>query len=108
RLRWAGKLRDRNLSLDEARKILTCEKDTVSFDQLTGEHSPYFDQFLNGATLWPRCLVFVEPVTGASLNLETPFLRTAEETYREAKKVWRLRIDGTVERNFLFGTVLAK
>jgi hypothetical protein len=105
---WAGRLRARNLLLEQACKILRYKKSTISFDQLSGEYSPYFDRFFNGATLWPRCLVFVEPVQEANLNLATPFVRTAEETYRESKKDWRLRVDGTVERDFLFGTVLAK
>jgi hypothetical protein len=65
RFRWAGKLRGRNLSLDDARKILTSEKDMVSFDTVSGEYSPYFDRFFQGATLMPRCLAFVEPVKGS-------------------------------------------
>ncbi len=108
RFKWSGKMPVRNMSLREAQPILTCEADTVSFDAIQGECSPYYNYFLNGATLWPRCLVFVEPVKDAQLNLRAPFLRTADDTYAESKKHWRLRVEGTVEREFLFGTVLAK
>ena len=108
RFSYCGKMPRRNLSLADARPILKCNNDTVSFDGVSGEYSPYYDRFLNGATLWPRCLVFVEPVKGAQLNLKTPFLKTADDTYEESKKEWKLRVEGLVEREFLFGTVLAK
>jgi hypothetical protein len=108
RFSYSGKMPRRNLSLIDARSILSRAEDTKSFEGFGGERSPYYDKFLNGATLYPRCLVFVEPVKGAQLNLRTPFLRTAEETYEESKKEWKLRVEGTIEREFLFGTVLAK
>jgi len=108
RFSYTGKMSLRNLSLAAAAPMLDQEEDTVSFDGAVAEPSPYFDKFLNGATLWPRCLVFVEPVKDAQLNLRTPFLRTSEETYAESKKAWRFRVEGIVERQFLFGTVLAK
>ena len=108
RFTHAGKMPRRNLSLNDARPLLTWKEDTVSFDQVSAEYSPYYDKFLNGATLWPRCLVFVEPVKDARLNLKTPFVRTASDAYDESKEAWRLRVEGTVESEFLFGTVLAK
>jgi methylase of polypeptide subunit release factors len=108
RFSYAGKMPRRNLCLTDALPILTCEQGTISFDGPSGQPSPYYDRFLNGATLWPRCLVFVEPVKDAQLNLKTPFLRTAADTYEESKKAWKLHVEGTVERDFLFGTVLAK
>jgi hypothetical protein len=108
RFNYSAKMPRRNLSLADARPLLAREEELISFDGVSGEYSPYYDKFLNGATLWPRCLVFVEPVKGAQLNLKTPFLRTAEDTYEESKKDWRLRVEGVVECEFLFGTVLAK
>ena len=105
---YSGKLPRSNLSLIDARSILGCKEDLISFNGVQSVYSPYYDKFLNGATLWPRCLVFAEPVKGARLNLKIPFLRTAEEAYEESKPAWRLRVEGLVEREFLFGTVLAK
>ena len=108
RFSYSGKMPRRNLSLAAALPILARTEDTVSFDGFSGEPSPYFDKFLNGATLWPRCLVFVEPVKEAQLNPKTPFVQTAADTYEESKENWRLRVEGTIEHEFLFGTVLAK
>jgi hypothetical protein len=108
RFNWSGKMPARNLSLREARPILTCEEGTISFDTVGGEYSPYYDRFLNGATLWPRCLVFVEPAKEAQLNVRTPFLRTSSEAFAESKKQWELQIEGIVEQKFLFGSLLAK
>ena len=108
RLNYTAKMARRNLSLADARPLLTREEELISFNGVVAEFSPYYDKFLNGATLWPRCLVFVEPVKGAQLNLKAPFLKTAEDTYDESKEHWRLRVEGVVEREFLFGTVLAK
>src|SRR5439155_14727674 len=83
---YAGKMPRRNLSLAAARPILSYDQDTVSFDNVSGEYSPYFERFFNGATLWPRCLVFVEPVEDAQPYLKTPFLRTAAKSFEGAKK----------------------
>ena len=105
---WSGKMPSRNLSLREAWTILTSEENVISFDHVSVEFSPYYDRFLQGASLMPRCLIFVEPVKDAQLNLRTPFLRTAADTYAESKKDWRLQVEGTIEREFLFGTVLSK
>jgi SAM-dependent methyltransferase len=106
--RWAGKLRERNLSLDDARKILTCEQDTVSFDTAATERSPYYDLVANGATLFPRSLCFVEPMASATLNLKTPFIRSSDDGQVDAKKDWRLKIEGRIERVFLYASFLSK
>jgi len=108
RFSYSGKMPRRNLSLQDALPCLAHDQDKVSFDGCSGEPSPYFEKFLNGATLWPRCLVFVEPVKDVQLNPQTPFVKTADDTYEESKENWRLRVEGTIEHEFLFGTVLAK
>lgn len=108
RWKWSGALVRRNLPLKEARLILESVEDTASFDTANGNYSPYYDRFLNGATLWPRCLVFVEPVPDTTLNTKSPFLQTAADTFAESKIAWRMRVEGQVEARFLFATVLAK
>jgi hypothetical protein len=108
RYRWAGKLRHSNLSLDEAHKILTCEKDSISFDSVTIDHSPYYELVLNGATIFPRSLCFVEPAPSATLNRRTPFIRSSEDGQADAKADWRLRIEGKLETRFLYGSFLSK
>src|SRR5207249_222609 len=78
------------------------------FAAVTDRRSDYYDRFQVGATLFPRCFFFVEPARDAALNLETPFLRTSDDAWDEAKEQWRLKCEGKVEKEFLFGTVLAK
>jgi len=106
--RWTGKLRARNLDLNDARQMLTFKEDRISFASGIREYSPYFDHFFQGATLVPRCVCFVEPAAEAVLNIKAPFLRTSEEAYAGAKKQWKLRVEGNVEDEFLFGTALAR
>jgi hypothetical protein len=108
RTQWFGKLPAKNVHLKTAGKSLTFKRDDFDFIIVSAPLSPYFDRFLQGATLVPRCLCFVEPPPDAAPNVNTPFLRTSADAYAESKKDWRVKIDGKVEKNFLFGTVLAK
>jgi len=108
RFSWSGKMPARNLSLREARPLLTCEGDTISFDAVSYEYSPYYDLVANGATLFPRSLCFVEPVQGAVSNRRAPFVRTSRDALQDAKPDWRLEIEGKVDAKFLYGTFLSK
>lgn len=105
---WTGKLPNRNASYDDAKLCLTQRKGSFDFVIATEALSPYYDSFLQGATLVPRCLVFAEPPQDVSLNVDTPFLRTSNGAWEESKPQWRLKVEGKVEKEFLFGTVLAK
>lgn len=108
RLNYTAKLPRRNLSLADARPLLEREEDLITFNGVVPEYSPYFNLFLQGATLVPRCLCFVEPVKDAVLNVKTPFVRTSDDAFDDAKREWKIRVEGVVERKFLFGSLLAK
>ena len=107
---WYGDLArgDRNLPWSKANAFLKSEEGSWSFLAESTVRSPYYPQILQGATLVPRCLWFVEPPPNQTLNVKTPFLRTAKAVYKTAKKPWNLEVEGKVEREFLFGTVLAE
>jgi len=84
------------------------DRGTFSFLGTDVKSKHYYDRFLQGATLVPRCFWFVQPQKGAAKNVKAPHLETSDATYEEAKEEWRLRFQGRIEREFLFETVLAK
>lgn len=109
---WSGDLSrgQRNLSWAKAKAILRSASGTWSFMSGTSEAlSPYYPHVLQGATLVPRSLWFVEPPPNQPVNLRTPFLRTAKSVKAGAKKPWKkIEVKGKVEKEFLFGTALSE
>jgi methylase of polypeptide subunit release factors len=108
RTKWAGRLRQRNANLADARPSLSSVKDEYSFIIAGKPQSAYFDRFLNGANLYPRCVIFVSPPKDKPVIAEAPFLATSEEALKDSKPNWRVKISGQVEKGLLYGTVLAK
>ena len=108
RTKWVGRLRQRNANLADARPSLSSENDTLSFIIAGKPQSAYFDRFLNGANLYPRCPIFVSPPKDKPLIADAPFLATSDEAWKDSKPNWRVRLSGQVEKEILFGTVLAK
>ncbi|MBI5385484.1 MAG: N-6 DNA methylase [Verrucomicrobia bacterium] len=108
RTKWAANLPQRNANLTEARRLLSSEQDLFSFLANGVPLSPYFEKFLNGANLYPRCPIFVAPPEDRPLIAEAPFLETSGDALRESKPNWRVKLAGQVEKALLFGTVLAK
>ncbi|MGH9352851.1 MAG: N-6 DNA methylase [Terriglobia bacterium] len=113
--RWGGEIPrgERNISWDQAKTILHPDKGKWSFLAESSAKSPYFPLVLQGATLVPRSLWFVEPRPqtgiGPGLILKAPSLRTATAARLGAKEPWKkLEIEGIVERECLFGTLLAE
>jgi len=109
---WSGDLPrgQRNLSWQQAKEMLKFGKASWSFLSLPEARSPYFPHVFQGATLVPRSLWFVEPPVDRPLVVKTPFLRTSKAASAGAHKPWKLeaKVEGRVEREFLFGTALAE
>lgn len=105
---WSGNLPQKNLRWPAAKAMLKSNKERHSFLGEGTGHSPYLPQMVNGATLYPRCLWFVEPPQDRTINLNAPFLRTTRSAKALAKGPWRVEMEGAVEREFLFGTALAE
>ena len=107
---WTGELRpeQRNVQWSQAQNVLKSEAGKWSFLQVPEEKSPYFSSVLQGATLVPRCLWFVEPPPEQPVNFKTPFLRTPNSIVTSAKNPWKVKLKGKVETKFLFGTALAE
>lgn len=108
RTKWAAKLPHRNVNLAEARRLLSSKQDALSFLAHGQPRSPYFERFLNGANLYPRCPIFVAPPEDKPLIADAPRLETSEEALKDSKPNWRVKLSGQVEKELLFGTVLAK
>ena len=105
---WVGSLPEKNLRWSAVGSVLRSGKELYSFLGEGTGHSPYYPSFLQGATLVPRCLWFVEPPTDRPLNQNTPFLQTAKSAKAMAKKPWEVELEGTVETDYLYGTALAE
>lgn len=72
--------------------------------------SPYLKSIKEGATLVPRCLWFVQPVSSLyGINRERPALETNPEVERAAKRPWQdTRLQGEVEAKYLYATMLSR
>lgn len=106
---YEGKLRRKNIELKVAKKdFKSIEKDRFQFLDFEINCPYYYERFFQGATLVPRCFWFIQPTPGAVHNINAPFLETCIDAKKEAKKPWEVFLQGRVEKEFLYDTVLAK
>lgn len=107
-LHLSGQLPSRNASYGEAQtRLRKTENDYAS--QPATEPSPYWGEVTQGASLAPRCAWFVTPPESALLiDQRRPYLVTDASTERQAKPPWKgIRMEGGVESDFLFATLLS-
>ncbi len=105
---WAGTLPKKNLTLKQCGRALTREDARHSFLDRGESQSPYYHRAFQGATLNPHTLWFVEIDQNVPLNVSRPMLKTSEEAFRLCKeKKWKMKVKGTVEKEFLFATALS-
>ncbi|MCS7237552.1 MAG: SAM-dependent methyltransferase [Thermoguttaceae bacterium] len=106
-LRLGGELPGRNVSWDEARSVLKEIQETFSLPRELGQ-SPYYDHVFQGASLVPRALWFVRTLPDARVDRQMPYLETDPSVDAQAKPPWKgLRVEGKVESDFLFATLLS-
>jgi hypothetical protein len=98
----------KNMAWEAARKHLTVTKTKRTFPSESLQRSYYYPHFLQGATIVPRCFWFVQQAKDAAIHKEIPHLETSDETLEEAKNPWKRRVQGRVEKRFIYETVLAK
>jgi hypothetical protein len=117
------KLRRKNASLEEANQALTVTPEelfltqkgkrsflTTSKTLTTPGGSFYRPHFKRGADIYPRPFWFMEikphPIFG--FDPSSPYVQTAARAVREAKKAYKeLRLEGNIERDFLYATLLS-
>lgn len=103
----SGKLNFKNIDLENAKKTLKITKTSFEPAVLSCKRSQYYDAFYEGATIVPRNFYFVSLVKDSFLgiNPQAPMIKSDENNV--TKKPWdKVILDGQVESNFLFGTLL--
>jgi len=118
-----GKLSRKNATLEEAMKSLKLTKTSFAVSEIgsrsflapeggmpaiKGERSYYFDKFVEGATIVPRPLWFVDierhPKFG--FNPQIPYISTTQRALERTKKEYEgVKMDGNIERIFLYATL---
>jgi hypothetical protein len=105
-----GSLPRRNATASEAESCLA--RTTGEFSPLVGasQSSPYLEEVFQGAILIPRNFWYVRLHSGALvIDHERPHVETDPEIDADAKPPWKgLRLEGPVERQFLFGSLLTE
>lgn len=105
---YLGRLPFKNMNLKAAKKHLEIQKSIHSFPSTSIESKYYYNRFLQGATIVPRSFWFVQQDKNAARHKKIPYLETSSETLKESKKPWQIKLQGRIEENLLFETVLAK
>ncbi len=109
--KFSGSLESRNLRLAEAKHQLNIQESSYAPPILEGQKSPYYFALRMGARLAPRPFWFVDFVSHPILriNPKTPKVKTTEESRRQAKGKWnRVELEGNVEADYIFATLLSK
>jgi hypothetical protein len=105
---YKAKLPRKNMTWRDSSGQFDVEVGALSFAGNQVRSPEYYNRFLQGATLVPRCFWFVELRAGAAPNDKAPHLETSHEALAESKPEWRVQIRGQIETEFLYQTVLAK
>jgi hypothetical protein len=102
--RYIGKLPDRNVKFSEAKTKLLTEVCKYMPPDFSAEPSYYYDKFKVGASIFPRSLYFVDIISHTN-SQDT--VKTSPEIYHIVKEPWKIVLDGCVEDDFLYATLLA-
>ena len=102
--RYACELPDRNLKFSEAKARLSTEVCKYIPPDLSAEPSYYFHKFKVGASIFPRSLYFVDILSHTNLQAT---VKTSPEIYHVVKEPWKIVLEGCVEDDFLYATLLA-
>ncbi|MDZ4723755.1 MAG: N-6 DNA methylase [candidate division Zixibacteria bacterium] len=105
---YRGRLSSKNLKWETAKKFLSTEEKNTDFLDSNQQLSPYFHLFQQGATIVPRSFWFVQQDKNAAKHEKIPHLETSDEALDEAKNPWKIKIQGRIEKELIFETILAK
>jgi N-6 DNA Methylase len=106
----SGALPRRNAPWSQARTFLSESAGTFTPLAPLTRHSPYYEEFHQGAILVPRVFWFVRSPSETLLrNPGRPQLETDPDLDANAKRPWKgLRVQGAVEAEFLYASVLSE
>ncbi|MGB2842806.1 MAG: N-6 DNA methylase [Halobacteriota archaeon] len=102
--RYAGELPDRNAEFAEAKAGLSIEVCKYIPPDFSAEPSYYYDKFKVGASIFPRSLYFVDLISHTNSQVA---VKTSSEIYSMVKEPWKIVLEGGVEDDFLYATLLA-
>jgi len=106
-VKYEGELLQKNVKLDEALKYLSVSYYEYRPPLIMESYSYYYDKFKAGAALYPRQFFFVEFERHPTLGIDpkAPKVKTSEDL--DEKEPWKgVRLEGTVEEDFIYVTVL--
>jgi hypothetical protein len=102
--RYIGELPDRNVKFSEAKTKLLTEVYEYIPPDFSAERSYYFHKFKVGASIFPRSLYFVDIISHANSQATA---KTTPEIYHIVKEPWKVVLEGSIEDEFLYATLLA-
>ena len=105
-----GELPEKNVKLDEALKYLKAEDYMYEPPTISAKCSEYYDEVKTGASMYPRSLWFVEFMAHSTLGIDVskPLVKSSSEQLKVAKAPWKVEIEGNVEADFIYATLLSK
>lgn len=104
--KYVGELTDRNGKLSEVRAELSPKVHEYVPPDFSAEPSYYYDKFKVGASIFPRSLYFVDFGSYKASPSLIP-VKTSEEIVKIVKNPWRVVLEGNIEEDFLYATLLA-
>lgn len=102
--RYIGKLPDRNAKFSQAKARLSTEVSKYIPPDFSIEPSYYYNKFKVGASIFPRSLYFVNIMSHANSQAT---VKTSHEIYQMVKEPWKIELEGVIEDDFLYATLLA-
>ncbi|MFQ6087794.1 MAG: Eco57I restriction-modification methylase domain-containing protein, partial [Candidatus Methanofastidiosia archaeon] len=102
--RYTGELPNRNVKFSEAMARLATEVCKYIPPDFSAKPSYYYDKFKVGASIFPRSLYFVDIISHKNSQVA---VKTSYEIYRIAKEPWKIVLEGRIEDDFLYATLLA-
>lgn len=109
--RFKGILNAKNPRWKTIKNSLLRHEEPLKFITHQTRSSWYRDIALQGATIVPRSLFFIERDPTSADYEDAPYVQTSHETIEDAKKPWDstdVRLTGQIEKKYIFYTLLAK
>jgi len=108
---FKGIINERNPGWKKVKVHIKIQTEALKF--VTHEiRSPWYREVtLQGATIVPRSLFFIERDPECADVPDAPYVRTSRETLADAKSPWNhsdVQMSGQIEKQFIYYTVLAK
>jgi type I restriction-modification system DNA methylase subunit len=104
--RYNGELLKRNGTFSEVQAKLSLKVCEYTPPDFLLKPSYYHDKFKVGASIFPRSLYFVDFISRSAKSSELA-IRTSKEIYEIVKAPWQIELNGNIESDFIYATLLA-